>query len=146
MENTPQTLSVEIARAAIEMSLTMDRDQETALREHYKQMGILTAAVDYGGDFQVLFKKGVERALIAAEREGLIDSIHSEQGAVAGAAKEAFAQLIPKALGAGVGGKIGLARYSDHLSVAVFMSIGLLHFNEVAVAVGHRTLPQKQRS
>lgn len=136
-----QALSVEVARAAIALATSRTRQEEQALRESFASKGILTAAVDYGGDYDLLLRKGVERAVVAAEREGLIKAIHTEQGAVAGAAKEAFAQLIPKAMGASVGGKIGLARYSDHLTVAVFLGIGLLHFNEVAISLGHRTVP-----
>ena len=45
-----------------------------------------------------------------------------------------------KAIGLSVGGKIGIARYHDHLSIAVFLGIGLLHLDEVAVGLAHRTI------
>jgi len=45
-----------------------------------------------------------------------------------------------KALGLNVGGKIGIARYKDHVSVAVFFGIGLLHLDEVAIGLGHRAV------
>jgi len=45
-----------------------------------------------------------------------------------------------KAIGLNVGGKIAVARCGEHISVAVFFGIGLLHLNEVAVGVGHRVL------
>ena len=39
-----------------------------------------------------------------------------------------------------VGGKIGLARYDEHLCVALFFGVGILNLNEVAVALAHRSL------
>lgn len=63
--------------------------------------------------------KIVERSVVAAKREGVIKDTHSDEGAVAGASREALSQIMPKALGLNVGGKIGVARYQDHVSVAV---------------------------
>ena len=143
MEVDHQALSTEVARIAAYMALSHDRNEEADLKAIYAKRGIQSTAVDYGGDFLSLLKKGVEHAVTAAEREGLISPVHNEQGAVAGAAKEALAQILPKAIGASVGGKIGIARYGEHLSVAVFLGIGLLHFNEVAIGLGHRTLPSR---
>ena len=82
----------------------------------------------------------IERAVVAAKREYLVGDTHAEEGAVAGATQEALQQIIPKAFGLNLGGKIGLARRGDHLSVAVFCAVGLLHLNEVAVGLGHRAL------
>ena len=62
-----------------------------------------------------------------------------EEGAIAGAT-EALSQIMPKALGLNVGGKIGIARYKNHVSVSIFFGIGLLHLNEVAVGLGHRVV------
>ena len=45
---------------------------------------------------------------------------------------------MPKALGLNVGRKIGIARRNDHVSVAIFVGIGLLHLDEVAIGLGHR--------
>ena len=39
-----------------------------------------------------------------------------------------------------VGGKIGIARHEDHIAVALFVGIGLLHLNEVAMGLGHRAI------
>lgn len=139
----PQMISVDVARAAVSMALTQDRGEEAARKAAYAKDGIQAAAVDYGGEFLTLLKKGVERAVVAAEREGVIKLSPTEQGAVAGAAKEALVQVMPKALGLSVGGKIGLARKGGHLTVAVFLGIGLLHFNEVAVGLGHRAVPEQ---
>jgi hypothetical protein len=47
---------------------------------------------------------------------------------------------MPKALGLNVGGKVGIAHGGDHVAVAVFFAIGLLHLNEVAVGLGHRAI------
>ncbi len=78
--------------------------------------------------------------MVAAKREGVIADIHGEEGAVAGAAHEAFTQILNKALGLNIGGKIGIARYHDHITVAMVMEVGLLHLNEVAVGMAHRAV------
>ena len=46
----------------------------------------------------------------------------------------------PEAIGLNVGGKIGIARSGEHIVVAMFFGIGLLHLNEVAIALGHRVV------
>ncbi len=129
---------VRVARAATRMALTGSREEEQQLKALLKAEGISAAAVDYGGDFMTLLKKGVERAIVAAVREGLIQEDPAQQGVVAGAAHEALSQIMPKAIGMSVGGKIGVARCGPSISVAVFLGIGLLHFNQVAIGVGHR--------
>ena len=144
MDLDHQAQSLETARVAVLMALSQNRDEESALKATYARRGFRVAAADYGGDFLSLLKKGVDRAVTAAEREGLISPVHSELGAVAGAAKEALSQILPKALGMSVGGKIGIARRGDHLTVAVFLGVGLLHFNDVAIAIGHRSLPGRK--
>ena len=53
---------------------------------------------------------------------------------------EALSQISLKAVGYDVGGRIGIARYNDHVSVAVFFGIGLLHLDEVAIGLGHRVI------
>lgn len=45
-----------------------------------------------------------------------------------------------KALGLSVGGKIGVARHGEHVAVAVFFGIGLVHLNEVCIGMGHRAI------
>ena len=42
--------------------------------------------------------------------------------------------------GLSVGGKIGIARYGEHLAIAIFLSVGILQFNEVISAVAHRSI------
>ena len=132
--------SKQVARAALLMAMTASREEENALKEKLRAEGIRAAAVDYGGDAISAVKTIIERAVVAGKREFLIRDAHSEEGAVAGATHEAFLQVLPKALGLSIGGKIGLARRGEHVSVAVFCGIGLLHLDEVAVGMGHRAI------
>lgn len=132
--------SKDICRAAVRMSLSSSRTQEDKLKESYLDHKIKAAAVDYGGEFLASVMKIVERTVVAAKREGLILEHHNEEGAVAGAAREAIAQISQKAIGLNVGGKIGIARFDEHIAVSIFMGIGLLHLNEVAIGLGHRVI------
>jgi len=128
--------------AAIRMALSLSRQEEVMLKKSlFDEYGIKAVAVDYGGEFIASVAKIVERAVVAAKREGVIKDTHPDEGAVAGAAREALAQIMPKALGLNVGGKIGVARYNDHVSVAIFFGIGLLHLDEVSIGLGHRAVP-----
>lgn len=129
-----------VAKVALEMALTEERGFERDLIAKYARNGIKAAAVDYGGDFITSLSKITERAVVAAKREGVIKDVHAEEGAVAGATREALSQLMNKALGLNIGGKIGIARHKDHISVAVFFGVGLLHLDEVAVGLGHRAV------
>lgn len=130
-----------VATAAIKMALTSSRQEESDLKkELYDTWSVRAVAVDYGGEFITSVGKIVERSVVAAKREGVIKDTHADEGAVAGAAREAIAQLMPKALGLNVGGKIGIARHKDHVSVAIFLGIGLLHLDEVAIGLGHRAV------
>ncbi|MFU0801261.1 MAG: HutP family protein [Xylanivirga thermophila] len=132
--------SRDVAKAAIQMSLTKSREEERLLKEQFLNEGIHAAAVDYGGEFISSVTKIIERCVVASKREGVIRDSHNEEGAVAGAAREAISQIMPKAIGLNVGGKIGIARYNEHISVAIFFGIGLLHLNEVAIGLGHRAV------
>ncbi len=139
-EGFKQYGSREIAAAAIKIALTSDRQEEKSLQAEYMRAGIHTSAADYGGEFITSVMKIIERAVVSSKREGVIIDSHAEEGAVAGAAREALSQIMAKAVGLNVGGKIGIARYHDHISVAIFFGIGLLHLNEVAIGVGHRVV------
>jgi len=132
--------SKEVARAAIQMCLTRSREEEKLLKEQFQREGIATAAVDFGGEFITSVTKIVERAVVAAKREGVIRDTHPEEGAVAGATREAVSQLVNKAIGLNVGGKVGIARHEDHISVSLFFGIGMLHLNDVAIGLGHRVV------
>lgn len=133
--------SRQVAAIAVLMALTETREEEARKKAEFARLGIKTAAVDLGGEFISSVKKFIERGIVAAKREGVIKETHSDEGAVAGAAREALSQISPKAIGFNVGGKMGIARYKDHISVAVFFGIGLLHLDEVAIGLGHRAVP-----
>jgi hypothetical protein len=132
--------SRKVARVAIEMALTESREQEKEYKQIFAREGVRTAAVDYGGEFITAVNKIIERAVVAAKREGVIKETHADEGAVAGATREALSQVMPKAIGFNVGGKIGVARKDDHISVAVFFGVGLIHLDEVAIGLGHRAV------
>ena len=130
--------SKETAKAAIMMALSESREQERSLKTKYKERGIDACGVDFGGEFTASVGVIIERAVVSAKREGLITEKHSEMGAVAGAAREAVSQIAMKSIGYNVGGKIGIARCGQHIAVAIYNCIGLLHLNDVAVGLGHR--------
>lgn len=132
--------SRDVARAAVRLALSTSREDEKALKEKYAPKGILSAAVDFGGEFTNSVIKIVECCVVAAKRENIIDESHHEEGAVAGAAREAISQITLKAIGFNVGGKIGIARSGEHVAVCLFMGIGLLNLNEVAIGLGHRAI------
>lgn len=129
------------ARAALRLALTGSREEEKAFRRELEAEGIRSAAVDYGGDFTTAIRSIVERAVVAAKRERVIEDTHPDEGAVAGAVHEALGQVLPKAFGLNVGGKIGIARKGEHIAVAVYFGIGLLHLDDVAVGLAHRAVP-----
>jgi hypothetical protein len=132
--------SKKIASVAITMALTETREEETKLKNFYAESNIKTAAVDFGGEYLASVKKIIERSIVAAKREQIIKDTHSEEGAVAGATREALSQIMPKAIGLNVGGKVGIARYDDHISICVFFAIGLLHLDDVSIGLAHRTI------
>lgn len=132
--------SIEVAKASIRLAVS-SREEEEKLEAEFKSCGILTAGVDVGGNINNSIPKIIERALVASKRRGVIKDYHVHDGAVAGAARDAIMQIAARANGLNVGGKIGIARHGEHLSVCIFMSIGLLHLNEVVIGVGHRSIP-----
>lgn len=132
--------SIDVAKIALKLAIS-SREEEKVLEAELKQKGILTVAVDVGGNINSSIPKIIERALVASKRSGIIEDCHVHDGAVVGATREAIMQVAAKANGLNVGGKIGIARYGEHLSVCIFMSIGLLHLNEVVIGIGHRSIP-----
>jgi hypothetical protein len=132
--------SKEVARAALTMAMSSSREEERQYKEELRNREIRAAAVDYGGEAITSMRAIVERAVVAAKRELIIDDSHPEEGAVAGASREAMAQIITKAIGLNIGGKVGIARKGDHVSVAVFFSIGLIHLDDMAVGLSHRAI------
>lgn len=132
--------SVDVAKASIRLAIS-SREEEEKLAAEYRTAGILTVAVDIGGNINNSIPKIIERALVASKRNGLIKDCHVHEGGVAGAARDAIMEIMGRANGLNVGGKIGIARHKEHLSVCIFMSIGLLHLNEVVIGLGHRSIP-----
>ncbi|MBQ8590820.1 MAG: HutP family protein [Firmicutes bacterium] len=134
--------STDVAKAAIRVAITSSRAEEERLILKLKEKGVQAVAVDVGGDIVNSVHVMIERALIASRKSGLSrgDS-HLDDGAIAGAAREAVNQIAVKTIGLNGGGKIAVCRYKEHLSVCVFMSIGLMHLNEVVIGLGHRSIP-----
>ncbi|HHV39543.1 MAG TPA: hut operon positive regulator HutP [Tepidimicrobium sp.] len=135
--------STEVAKAAIRLAIST-RGEEGDIIDDFKEKGILGAAVDIGGDLINSIPKIIERALVASKKTGVIRDAHVYEGAVAGAAKDAISQVNQKALGLNFGGKLGIARSGEHIVVCLFISIGLLHLNDLAIAVGHRSIPRDE--
>ena len=132
--------SIEIGRAALHIALTANRTEEMRVKERLASPGIKSTAVDFGGEFIPSIVKIIERAVVAAQRQGLVTETHVGAGAVAGAAHEALEQVKNKAVGFNVGGKIGIARFGEHLCVAIYMGVGVLNLNEMCVGLAHRSL------
>ena len=132
--------SRDVARAAIILAMTSSREEETIQKQRLTAMEIKSAASDFGGDFVGSVMKIIERAVVIAKREGIIGEKAHEEGAVAGAAHDAVMQVIDKAMGLNIGGKIGVARSEGHVAVAIFFTVGLVHLNEVCVGMGHRAV------
>lgn len=132
--------SIDIGRSALRIALTASRAEELQVKDIMAKQGIRTTAVDFGGEFIPSVVKIVERAVVAAQRQGLVSETHVGAGAVAGAAHAAIEQVVSKAVGFNVGGKIGIARCGEHLCVAVFMGVGVLNLNEMCVGLAHRSL------
>lgn len=132
--------SRDVARAAVMLAMTASREEESAQKARLAAQGIRSAASDFGGDYVTSVMKIIERAVLIAKREGVIGDKSHEEGAVAGAAHEAVAEIADKAMGLNVGGKIGVARAEGHVAVAVFFTVGLVHLNEVCIGMGHRAV------
>lgn len=132
--------STRIAKIATKMAIC-DREEESLLKKMYVEEGIKVTAVNIGGNINTSISKILESALVASKRNGLIRDEHLHEGAVIGAARDAIIQVNNRANGLNVGGKIGIARGGEHISVCIFLSIGLLHLDEVVIGIGHRCLP-----
>ena len=132
--------SSDIGRAALRMALTETRTEEYNLRDRLEKQGIHAVAVNLGGKFLDILPKIYESAIVAAQRQHVITDTHVGDGSVLGAMESCIEQLKLKLIGMNVGGKIGIARWNEHLCVAVYVGVGVLHFNEVAVSVAHRVI------
>lgn len=132
--------SKDIARAAITLAMST-REEEAVLKEAYKKTGIKSAAVDIGGDIIQSISKILERTMVASKRNGIVKDSHVYEGAIAGATREALAQVMNKAAGFNVGGKIGIARFREHLSICIFLTIGMFRLDDVVIGLAHRAIP-----
>ncbi|MGF6907327.1 HutP family protein [Fusobacterium sp. PH5-44] len=132
--------SKEIAKVAIAMAGS-SREEEIQMKEEYRAKEIITAAIDIGGSVVNSVSKIMERSVITAKRNGLINETHVNEGALIGATKEAIEQIKSKALGFNVGGKIGIAVGGEHLVVCIFLTIGMFRLDEVVIGLGHRAIP-----
>ena len=133
--------SIDVARAAIRLAVTPTRESEEKYIASLAEADVKAVAVDIGGDIMSSIHLVIERAILASRKAGLTKENHLQDGAIAGAAREAVSQIAEKAIGLNGGGKIAIARYGEHLSICVFMSIGLLHLNDVVIGLGHRSVP-----
>ena len=61
--------SKEIASAAIKIALTSDRRDEKLLQQEFAKLEILSAAVDYGGEFITSVKLLKELLFLQREKE-----------------------------------------------------------------------------
>lgn len=132
--------SKQITAAAVKLAITESRAEEEKLKKEFLDIGVKCAAIDYGGEFLPAIPKILERAVVAAKREGLIGNTHAEEGAVTGAAHEAVMSISEHALGLNLGGKIAIARGGSHIAVCVFFAVGLLNLNDVAMGIAHRAV------
>ena len=135
--------SKEIAKIAIAMA-TSSREEETQRKEEYKKQNIRVAAVDVGGSVIDSVTKIMERSIITAKRNGIIDDAHVNEGALIGATREAIEQIKSKALGFNIGGKIGIACADEHVCVCIFLTIGMFRLDEVVIGLGHRAISIKE--
>jgi hypothetical protein len=132
--------STKVAKIATRMAIC-DRYEEEHLKKFYSEKGIKVTAVNIGGNINSSVAKILESALVAAKRNELIREEHLHEGAVIGATRDAIIQVAERANGLNVGGKIGIARGGEHISVCIFLNIGLLHLDEIVIGIGHRALP-----
>lgn len=134
--------SVDVGRAALKIAVTASREEENEIKQELANKSIKATAVDFGGEFVNSIVKIIERAVVAAQRQEIVPENHIGAGAVAGAASAALEQVKIKAIGFNVGGKIGIARYGEHLCVAIYMSVGVLNLNELCVGLAHRSIKE----
>ena len=137
--------SIDVGRAALQIAITESRSEEQRVKQELAARHIRSTAVDFGGEFVSSIVKIVERAVVAAQRQGLVSESHIGAGAVSGAAHAAIEQVAAKAIGFNVGGKIGIARSGEHLCVAIYMAVGVLNLDELCVGFAHRSLANLEK-
>ena len=138
-----QLNSLDVAKAAVKVAMTSSRDEEDRLVKELRESQIYATAVDIGGNLIQSIPKIIERAIIASRKTGITHECLVLDGAVAGAARDAIMQVSTKANGLNAGGKVAIARHREHLTVCIFLSIGLLHLDDVVIGLAHRSVPEK---
>ncbi|WP_235070499.1 HutP family protein [Turicibacter sp. TJ11] len=133
--------SLDVAKAAIKVSMTGSRTEEEEVVRELKEQGIHATAVDIGGNLIQSIPKIIERAIIASRKTNVTKESFVLDGAVAGATRDAIMQVSMKATGLNAGGKIAIARCGENLTVCIFLSIGLLHLDDVVIGLAHRSVP-----
>ena len=86
--------SLDVGRVALQLAVSQNRQEEQALRQQFLERQIRSVAVDFGGEFISSIVRIVERAVVAAQRQGLVPANHVGEGAVAGATHAALEQIV----------------------------------------------------
>ena len=133
--------SLDVAKAAVKVSMTASRSEEDQLVRELRSQGIYATAVDIGGNLLQSIPKIIERAIIASRKTNVTKESFILDGAVAGATRDAIMQVSMKATGLNAGGKVAIARCGENLNVCIFLSIGLLHLDDVVIGLAHRSVP-----
>lgn len=133
--------SVDVARFATNLVSTSSREKEMEYRKYLETFGVQSVAVDFGGKFEKIVSQIIENGAVAAQRCRLIEEQHVQIGDIVGAIHQVFIELGLRAAGLNVGGKIAVVRHKEHLCVALFAEIGLIHLNEVFINIAHRSVP-----
>lgn len=133
--------SIDVARFATNLVSTGSREKEMEYRKYLETFEVQSVAVDFGGKFEKVVPQIIENGAVAAQRCGLIEDQHVQIGDIVGAIHQVLIKLGSIAVGLNVGGKLAIARYKEHLCVAIFAEIGLIHLNEVFISIAHRSVP-----
>lgn len=133
--------SIDVARFATNLVSTGSREKEMEYRKYLETFEVQSVAVDFGGKFEKVVPQIIENGAVAAQRCGLIEDQHVQIGDIVGAIHQVLIKLGSIAVGLNVGGKLAIARYKEHLCVAIFSEIGLIHLNEVFINIAHRSVP-----
>lgn len=110
-----------VGRVAMQLALTLDREEENRMKEYYIQQGYQVMATGTGGDINSIGPKINNAVTGAALSEQIIEKTDKDLHAVIHAtleAKEGFLLKIPT--GANIVVKISAARKDNWLAVAMY--------------------------
>ena len=91
--------SLDVAKAAVKVSMTSSRSEEEQLVQQLKTQGIHATAVDIGGNLIQSIPKIIERAIIASRKTHITKESFVLDGAVAGAAHRRHSRIGNKRAG-----------------------------------------------